>query len=88
MNKWINIKDKLPNDNQECLVAVECAPPYGYELATYDYIKKEFISWGTINRNVTHWMRLPKPPKNKSCDECKNELVACVCMNEDENELS
>ncbi len=46
MSKWINIKDKFPKDNQECLVDFECAPDYAYELATYISIKKGFRFWG------------------------------------------
>ena len=40
------------------------------------------IEYGIDSDNITHWMPLPEEPALEGyCDECKNEMVACVCMN-------
>lgn len=65
--KWNKCVDKLPKDNQECLVAFHIIPGdagcgHAFHMATY--FKGEFLTW-ELSRNinyVTHWMKLPKGP--------------------------
>lgn len=60
MNKWININDVLPEENEKVLT---------YETNARLPIKVNYISnmftklfsYGNTE-NITHWMRLPSPP--------------------------
>ena len=66
-NMWINIKDRLPKDDQTILVInnkIEMLPVKAY----YCDGDKEFFSLenigGTIHPlSVTHWMTIPKRPE-------------------------
>jgi len=68
--EWIRVKDKLPENNEECLVAFDLSPEYFilgkcYHLCIYQ--EEKFHTWelSKIVPNVTHWMPLPKPPSEK-----------------------
>ena len=64
--EWINVNDRLPSNTNDVLVinddgrmAVSC-----YFLAKDIYVwerRDDQIGLG----NVTHWMPLPQPPKDK-----------------------
>lgn len=65
MEKWIDVKDRLPEFNETVLV---CCRIYGRYLGNYVKIVPEY-SWGEwrdFNNKIclppTHWMPLPKPP--------------------------
>ena len=71
MDKWISVKEQLPNDADPVLVVV-----YGkykniefkgaYELATYSEPDKDWILDaypGAEDITVTHWIPLPDPPE-------------------------
>ena len=58
MSEWINVKDELPNPEDELILghngnyAFECNFDDGY--------------WCNIGgEDITHWMPLPEPPKDK-----------------------
>lgn len=60
---WNHIIDKFPQNGQEVIV---CSENDCFEFATF--MKGEFIPWdeGDLHLRefyVTHWMKLPKPPK-------------------------
>lgn len=68
MNRWINVKDKLPTDNQKVIVFKRTGH---ITIATY-YVKdqfdreKMFVGIGGAHYDLTwikHWMELPKPPE-------------------------
>ena len=74
MNKWISVKDKLPDLNQRVLIYVNSnlnskfnSIEIGYpEDCQYEDIKiiwnhQDFCSW--TDKEVTHWMPLPELPK-------------------------
>jgi len=71
--EWINIKDRLPEENVDCLVygCAECGThdptPCVREgrLAIYSNGNSSF-EFGEYNCsiNATHWMPLPKPPSD------------------------
>lgn len=63
--QWIKCSDKLPQDQDECLVCFKCSPNVAYELSVFQTGK--FHSWYAFNeiKNVTHWMSLPEPPKDE-----------------------
>lgn len=56
--EWISVKDKLPNENKiEVLVYVE------YIGVEVNYcLDGIFVS--QYAHQITHWMPLPKPPKD------------------------
>lgn len=67
MNKWISVKDKMPENCQECLT-------YGYDnffrfsgfyIDRYQTDKGWIIADGYSRNTVTHWMPLPEPPGNE-----------------------
>jgi hypothetical protein len=60
--KWISVKERLPEYTP--MVLANCVD--GYELAYYgNYGNKWTNTLGTETLNVTHWMPLPKPPKEE-----------------------
>jgi hypothetical protein len=73
--KWISVKDRLPDNNQEILVysntleakEVRKLTPYAcyyYDgfMSYGDNLSQQWLSTITI----THWMPLPEPPKESS----------------------
>ncbi|GAG11897.1 unnamed protein product [marine sediment metagenome] len=66
---WISVKDKLPEDckNVLCYIKdIECkfyGEGYYYESIKHWYLRKTRTNG---NYEVTHWMPLPEPPKEKS----------------------
>lgn len=62
-NGWISVKDRLPNSTP--MVLAMCTD--GYELAYYgNYGEGRWTNTlGTEHLNVTHWMPLPKAPKEE-----------------------
>ena len=53
VSNWVAIKDALPNNNEEVLTITADG---WYRIITYGNTGRRFPS------QVTHWMRLPKPP--------------------------
>lgn len=69
---------------QETLEVVRFFPGKRLWCCDACYLESYILGWS----NVTHWMTLPLPPqteKDQNCHKCKNELVACVCMEEDKS---
>lgn len=62
VNDWISVKDRLPEDDYECLVITE---DYWYYTGWFaDDIQKWIVDGGVeCDEEVTHWIRLPEPPK-------------------------
>lgn len=70
VNSWISVEDRLPEDGQQVLTFFEIT---GVEIAKYQNLKgtKDEIfghncfynGKGYLTDDVTHWMPLPKPPK-------------------------
>ncbi len=63
--KWISVKDKLPNELSIILV-------YGkvydddFEIGWAFYnTKDQYCGTNYYYKDVTHWMDLPKPPKDQ-----------------------
>ena len=55
MSEWINIKDRLPNDNEEYLTCDE------YKVICLQHYLPSLNSFS--KHDATHWMPLPKLPK-------------------------
>jgi len=60
MNKWISVKEKLPDNRVGKIVYCE---DQSVTLMYYDPEKKYWISQMGFDRyDVTHWMDRPEPP--------------------------
>ena len=58
--EWISVKDRLPEYNKDVLVYTKM----GY--MDVDFNKSSFsANFYRNNRDVTHWMPLPEPPKGE-----------------------
>ncbi len=68
--KWISVEERLPEDNQEVITYSSSGE---IEVLIYDNhdIKDTFVKYGALVRvyNVTHWMTIPKPPKESEDTE-------------------
>lgn len=68
---WISVKDRLPEDNQDCIVAkrgdIYCKDGvmFGQFDQGYQGRWRFENDCGTIDC-ITHWMPMPKPPEVKS----------------------
>jgi len=62
--KWISVKDRLPEQNQEVLICYDGCLDFG----SYD-IRDGEICWIIVGRFVepSHWMPLPDMPED--CEE-------------------
>ncbi len=58
--EWISVKDRLPEAGSYVLAYLDFG--YGYSITTSIYIKNGFV---TGEKDVTHWMPLPQPPKGE-----------------------
>lgn len=66
---WIEIKSKDDLPKTYCNVLIygcftRDSPKKVYE-ACFNPKKRNFISYGTVSKFVTHWQPLPSPPKTK-----------------------
>lgn len=89
--EWISVKDQEPPKDGNPFLCFDPNQEYNFPDAKIYVVKwKEETSFsrgGYIETGgecyfmwePTFWMPLPSPPI-ESCQECKNEKVACVCM--------
>ena len=57
--QWISVKDRLPDNEERVLVAVDSDKSYT-KIDTDRMVCRQWVRWGM---SVTHWMPLPEPPK-------------------------
>lgn len=67
MNDWISVKDRLPEYDE---------PVFGYDgeladMGIVNYLNGEFFDLYGDDMNVTHWMPLPEPPKERGDTKIK-----------------
>lgn len=81
--EWISVKDRLPDPNEKVIVynAENDGTFFARRLVSrfewWDWVTKEYINWrwlpyGYTNimlESVTHWMPLPKPPKETNDEQ-------------------
>jgi hypothetical protein len=72
MSEWINVKDRLPKENEEVLAFSITVHKEGYmsvaHWIAFDESEPNIITWFSfINEEkcITHWMPLPNPPEEK-----------------------
>lgn len=58
MSEWISVRDRLPEENGDYLVALDD----GYIGVTWYSADEGFDLWADAGE-VTHWMPLPEPPE-------------------------
>lgn len=65
MDKWISVKDGLPEYGDEVIIASESGVTCDNTYCNgKDAIGKDIVQWSlTTEELVTHWMPFPKPPK-------------------------
>lgn len=67
MSEWINVKDKLPEINKEVLIyrgSYIGVPMSIYTYLGHDEWEDEYGYWTRADdEGITHWMPLPKPPR-------------------------
>ncbi len=61
MDKWISVKDKLPEDSSDILVYNKTSL---IELGSYSVSFKSFFVNNLYVDYITHWMPLPEKPKD------------------------
>lgn len=57
--QWISVEDRLPDNEERVLVAVDSDKSYT-KIDTDRMVYRQWVRWGM---SVTHWMPLPEPPK-------------------------
>lgn len=65
MNKWISVKDDLPDDGDEILICDLSDNKHisiGYRRNGYFFDLIDFTLIPSLN--VTHWQPLPEPPND------------------------
>lgn len=63
--KWISVKDRLPDEEERVLVAVD-SDKSDTKIDTDRMVYRQWVRWGM---SVTHWMPLPEPPKKPKEEE-------------------
>lgn len=66
MAKWIDVKERLPEENTRVLVFLPQERAMKYTSIDTDRITGgKWVRW---NGRITHWMPLPEPPKERGVD--------------------
>ena len=65
VQEWISVKDRLPNCSGKYLVCTNRGNVY--QTKFYSYPEETGGHWGQKDRgkSITHWCRLPQPPKGE-----------------------
>lgn len=61
VQEWISVKDRLPEEEARVLVYLDSNRSYT-KTDTDRLINSKWVRW---DRDVTHWMPLPEPPKGE-----------------------
>ena len=74
MDKWISVKDRLPEDGQNCILYYPENNPefvsgeYDNEFNRWYYAYEEYSyrpAFNELQDGITHWMPMPDPPEDK-----------------------
>lgn len=67
MSEWISVEDRLPENGDDVLCAIDNAWGNTKVTGRYDggwYYPSTSLFSSSMLQGVTHWMPLPKPPCN------------------------
>ena len=66
VQKWISVKDRLPEEKVNCIVNYKHAycDTDGYWAIGFCYYDGEKFKFNPLYK-ITHWMPLPEPPKGE-----------------------
>ena len=62
--QWISVEDRLPDNEERVLVAVDSDKSYT-KIDTDRMVYRQWVRWGM---SVTHWMPLPELPTKEGAD--------------------
>jgi uncharacterized protein YaeQ len=66
LNNWISVRTRLPDRNTNVLAWIKCGTSEYVFIETASGDPSECSGWKHYNKDqVTHWMPLPEPPKEK-----------------------
>lgn len=60
--RWVSVKDRLPDKIGKVLVVDNGKVDINSWAGKYE-------GWYYVNKNITHWMPLPEPPKENNNEE-------------------
>ena len=67
--KWISVNERLPVSHELVIVSVcDTTGDTGFSYTSFGWLTSEKEYWivdGEENGYVTHWMKLPEPPKGE-----------------------
>ena len=64
MTEWISVNDRLPENGVKVLV-YSAENKNDYEIGAYSETYKGFFVRQFYYENITHWMPLPRTPKER-----------------------
>ena len=64
MAEWISVKDRLPENGVKVLV-YSAENKNDYEIGAYSDTYRGFFVRTFCYENITHWMPLPRTPKER-----------------------
>ena len=65
MNKWISVKDKMPEIYDTCLVAYHGRVVLGKCMGDYWFYSDDVGGYSYHTLEITHWQPLPQPPEEE-----------------------
>ena len=84
MSNWINVNDRLPNDDQRVMVyGSNYHKPdikdvrFGYHFANGDFCSLQYMDYNN-EIEVTHWQPLPEAPNKESIGNQENGTIDCI----------
>ena len=64
-DKWISVKDRLPDKKGYYLVAIPDTYRKPIEWSIFTLYFRGKTKWATCNGHIKYWMSLPEPPISK-----------------------
>lgn len=62
-NEWVSVEERLPAPTENLVLVYDCT---GVNMAWYSYAMGWMYRTGLPGVEITHWMPLPEPPKEKT----------------------
>ena len=71
MSEWISVKEKLPEEGQDVIIAIFDTAKKTYQMMSdsLTFYRNKWVWWTNDpignNQDITHWQPLPEPPKKE-----------------------